>query len=149
MKIYQNDKLEIHDVGTNSKSDPSLKEVEVTDGTFDSWSIAKICCYRAEVVDGFVRMLTPYVDSRLIEHIDQVSIQAENASPTKLIKKGYIEDTQVIFENVPKGMIIVSIFAEGSDGSIPSFSFKIENGNVIVTFDKPLDYVTTVTLLIK
>ena len=80
MLIYQNSKLEIHDVGVNSKADPSLHEVEVVDGTFDGWSTAKICCYRAEVVDGNVVMLTPYVDSRLIEHIDQLGSGVEKNS---------------------------------------------------------------------
>lgn len=149
MKIYQNDRMEIHDVNTNSKEDPSLTEVEVTDGTFDTWSEAKICCYKAQVEDGRVVMLTPYVDSRLIEHIDQVSIQAEKASPTKLIKKGYIGDSEVIFSDVPSGMIVISVYAEDSDGNVPSFSFKMENRGAIVSFDSPLDYLTTVTLLIN
>lgn len=41
MIIYENSNLEIHDVG--SSTDPTLTPIEVTDGTFDGWSVAKIC----------------------------------------------------------------------------------------------------------
>ena len=79
MLIFENSNLEIHDVG--SSTDPTLTPIEVTDGTFDGWSVAKICCYRAQVVDGNVVMLTPYVDSRLIAHIYQLGSQGDqNAS---------------------------------------------------------------------
>ena len=78
LKIYVNDKNEIHDVGVNSLSDPSLTEIRITDGTFDGWSRAKICCYKVTVnSQGHVTSYTPYVDSRLIFHIDQLSIYAE------------------------------------------------------------------------
>lgn len=75
MKIYVNDNWEIHDVYFNTKSDPALTEVEIIDddsNPFKDWSAAKICCYKVAVTDGHVTMLTPYVDSRLIEHIDQL-----------------------------------------------------------------------------
>lgn len=75
MKIYVNDKWEIHDVYFNSKSDPTLTEVEIIDdemNPFANWSSAKICCYKVTVTDGHVIMYTPYVDSRLIDHIDQL-----------------------------------------------------------------------------
>lgn len=75
MKIYVNEKGEIKDV--NFTSDTSLSEIEVTDGTFDGWSVAKICCYKVNVSDGHVTMMTPYVDSRLIEHIEQLGMQNE------------------------------------------------------------------------
>lgn len=41
MLIFENSNLEIHDVG--SSTDPTLTPIEVTDGTFDGWSVAKIC----------------------------------------------------------------------------------------------------------
>lgn len=85
MLIFENERLEIHDVGTNSKSDPSLTEVEVADGTFDGWSNAKICCYKAQVTNGHVVMLTPYVDSRLIEHIDQLGVQGDHNTEENVV----------------------------------------------------------------
>lgn len=58
----------------NTTSDTSLIEVRINDeeNPFKNWSIAKICCYRVTVQDGIVTMMTPYVDSRLIEHIDEL-----------------------------------------------------------------------------
>lgn len=75
MIIFVNDKWEIHDVNINSLSDPSLTEVEIIDddlNPFTNWTVAKICCYKVAVSDGHVTMCTPYVDSRLISHIDQL-----------------------------------------------------------------------------
>ncbi len=72
MILYVNNKNEIKDV--NTTSDPSLIALQVDDETnpFQGWSTAKICCYKVEVAEGAVTMMTPYVDSRLIEHIDQL-----------------------------------------------------------------------------
>lgn len=75
MKIYVNEKGEIKDV--NFTSDTTLTELEVTDGTFDGWTIAKILCYKVSVKDGNVVMLTPYLDSRIVEHIDKLGVQTE------------------------------------------------------------------------
>ena len=81
MILYVNENNEIKDV--NSTSDPSLIALEVNDKTnpFEGWSTAKICCYKVEVAEGIVTMMTPYVDSRLIEHIDQLGKESDiNAS---------------------------------------------------------------------
>lgn len=77
MKIYVNDKNEIKDV--HSTKDTSLREIVINDENhpFASWSIAKICCFKVEVKDGYVIMYTPYVDSRIIEHIDKLSKEDE------------------------------------------------------------------------
>lgn len=72
MIIFVNSKNEIKDV--NFTSDETLTPVEVTDGTFDSWSTARILCYKVEVADGHVMMLTPYVDSRIVEQLDKSGI---------------------------------------------------------------------------
>lgn len=72
MILYINDKNEIKDV--NTTSDPSLIALEINDETnpFEGWSTAKICCYVVQVSDGIITAFYPYVDSRLIEHIDQL-----------------------------------------------------------------------------
>ena len=77
MILYVNNENEIKDV--NTTSDPSLIALEINDETnpFKGWSIAKICCYKVIVVNGEIVMLTPYVDSKLIEHIDQLGIEAQ------------------------------------------------------------------------
>ena len=84
MILYVNENNEIKDV--NTTSDPSLIALEVNDETnpFKGWSIAKICCFKVAVSDeGNITMLTPYIDSRLIEHIDQLGAGSQvNASDT-------------------------------------------------------------------
>lgn len=72
MKIYVNRNGEIKDV--ISTSNPNLKEIEVTDGTFDGMSAAKICCYKIEVKNGQVRMMTLYVSDKIVDVIDGVSV---------------------------------------------------------------------------
>ena len=92
IKIFINDNNEIHDVGVNSLNDESLHEVRVTDGTFDGWSRAKICCYKVNVSDGHVTMMTPYVDSRLIFHIDQLSRYSEALGDENIEQSEEIEN---------------------------------------------------------
>lgn len=135
MKIYVNDKNEIHEV--NTCSDPSLIELEVTDGTFDGWSEAKICCYKATVNEGKVTMMTPYVDSRLIEHIDQLGKQTEAITPWTASKTAYIEDTEVVFSGVPTGNMTVYC-------SVPH-TVERDGDRVTVHFE-PLEEVTEVTI---
>lgn len=103
MKIYVNERGEIHAV--NHSSDPTLQEIEVTDGTFDTWTDAKICCYKVSVENGKVTMLTPYVDSRMIDVIARFSGKT-------FTKTAYIGDTSVTFSPVPSGN--VSVFIDGN-----------------------------------
>lgn len=78
MILFTNEKGEIKDV--NQTTDTSLIPLEVndTDNPFKSWSVAKICCYNVNVSDGIVTMMTPYVDSRLIEHFDGLDTSFSN-----------------------------------------------------------------------
>ena len=137
MKVYVNERNEIHEV--NTCSDPSLIELEVTDGTFDGWSEAKICCYKATVQDGNVTMLTPYVDSRLIEHIDQLGRQTEAITPWTASKTAYIDDTECIFTEVPTGNMTVYC-------SVPH-TVERDGDRVAVKFE-PLEEVAEVTISI-
>ena len=75
MILYVNDRNEIKDV--HSTNDTSLKEVFINDeeNPFKDWSIAKICCYRVDVREGVVCMMTPYVNSLIIEHLDRLGEQ--------------------------------------------------------------------------
>ena len=101
MLIYCNNIGEIHDVYTNSLDDPTLIEYDVTDGTFDGWSVAKICCYKVAVSpEGHITMMTPYVDSRLIFHIDQLGRQGDtNTSDIADNREGLIETFEATEEN--------------------------------------------------
>ena len=77
MILFVNSNNEIKDV--NTTSDQSLTPLVVNDeeNPFANWSVAKICCYKVNVSDGRVTMMTPYVDSKLIEHIDQLGVTSD------------------------------------------------------------------------
>lgn len=139
MTIYVNDKNEIKDVGATL--DSTLIPIEVTDGTFDNWCIAKICCYKVNVVDGNVTMLTPYVDSRLIEHFDQIGSQV----PYVESKKVYIDDTECVFTTNKEGSVSATCISES--GKVIPIIYEVIGSNVVVRFDK-LSEVATVTITI-
>lgn len=74
MIIYVNESDEIKDVGTTN--DHTLIPIEILDddeNPFTNWSSAKICCHKVKVNNGHVVMLTSYVDSRIIKHIDDLA----------------------------------------------------------------------------
>ena len=78
MIVYTDSNGCIKDVGTTS--DDSLIPVEILDddeNPFTGWSDARICCYRIHVTNGHVDMMTPYVDSRLIDFIDKYGTMTE------------------------------------------------------------------------
>ena len=80
MKVYVDNEQKIRAV--NSTDDTSLTELIINDETnpFKDWSEAKICCYKVTVSDGYVTMMTPYIDSRLIESIDRLGRTGEKNS---------------------------------------------------------------------
>lgn len=75
MILYVNSRKEIKDV--NDTSDTNLSPIEVDDNVFAGWSIAKICCYKAILKGGKFVGFTPYVSSKIIEHIDKLATQTE------------------------------------------------------------------------
>lgn len=77
MYVSVNKENEIKMVGVST--DPNLTSLYIDDenNPFNSWSEVKICCYKVEVKDGIVTMMTPYVDSRLIDHFDQIGQSTE------------------------------------------------------------------------
>lgn len=131
MKIYLNEKGEIHDVGSNTTGE-ILTEVEVTDGTFDGWSKGKMLCYKVQVVNGVVVMMTPCVDSRIIRNFD-------NTQPFKISKTAYIDDTEIVFTDVPVGNM--SVFVNG----INHTDFERSGDRVTVRFE-PLEEVAEVAI---
>jgi hypothetical protein len=85
MVIYVNNKNEIKDVG--STNNPNLIPLTILDedNPFDGWSIAKICCFKAEVENGIVTMFTPYISAIIIDQLDRLGkenevLKKENAS---------------------------------------------------------------------
>ena len=91
MILYVNENNEVKDVDVTN--DETLIPLEVIEDEFNinpfkDWSVAKICCFQVEVTIGIVTMFTPYVDSRLIEHIDKLGKTDETAASD-------IVDTQI------------------------------------------------------
>lgn len=81
MIIYVNELNEIKDVGITN--DNTLIPIEILDddeNPFTNWSSAKICCHKVKVNNGHVVMLTSYVDSRIIKHIDDLAKSIESNS---------------------------------------------------------------------
>lgn len=132
MIVYTNSAGEIKDV--NTTTDPTLTAQEITDGTFDGMSTALICCYRVTVQDGVVVSKTPYIDSRLLEHIDQLGKQTEAITPWTASKTAYIDDTEVTFTDAPQGN--VSVYMTDKDGqNVPCTFERVYNG-IKVAFEK-------------
>lgn len=77
MIIFVNENNEIKDVDKTNDSSLTPHEIDDKENPFSGWSTAKICCYKATVLFGRVTMMTPYVDSRLIEHIEQLGTDTE------------------------------------------------------------------------
>lgn len=77
MIVYVNANNEIKAV--NTSSDASLTALTINDDAnpFNGWSTAKICCYKVTVQDGFVTMMTPYIDSRFLDNFDQLGLSTE------------------------------------------------------------------------
>lgn len=138
MTVYTDTEGRIKDVG--STTDTTLIPQEVTDGTFDGWTTAKICCYKVSVSNGNVNMLTPYVDSRLIEHIDMLGRDVESVTPYKQTKTAYIDDTSITFTEVPTGNL--SIFCP------VDYTVERVSNTVTVSFE-PLNEVIEITIMIQ
>lgn len=132
----------IYDVDTNTTGDATLIQVEVNDedNPFANWTTAKICCYRCHVTNGRVDMMTPRVDSRLIEHIDMLGREVESVTPYKQTKTAYIDDTSITFTEVPEGNM--SIFCP--------VDYKEERiGNTVTVSFEPLTEVIEITIMIQ
>jgi hypothetical protein len=139
MILFTNDNGEIKDVGKTS--DPSLIEVEVNDvdNPFNGWSTAKICCYRVNVVDGRVVMITPYVDSRLIEHIDMLGKEVDAITPYTETKTAYIGDTEAVF--YPPSIGNATVYFD------KPYTMEKLSDRIIISFDE-LEEVTEITISI-
>lgn len=70
MIVYVNEYGEIKDVG--STKEENLTPLEIDDEFIPAdWSVAKICCYKIELKDGVITKFIPYIDSKIIEHIER------------------------------------------------------------------------------
>lgn len=100
MIIFVNEKNEIKGVGATSDSTLTPHEINDDMNPFNGMSEAKICCYKATVIGGRVTMMTPYVDSRLLDHIEQLGKQGDtNTSDISDNREGIMETFEQTITN--------------------------------------------------
>lgn len=149
MILFVNNKQEIHDVG--STSDKSLSPLYVDENNdmfpFKGWSVAKICCYMVTVSDGIVIMMTPYVDSNIISHIDQLGNQVEAVTPFEAIEKASVGETEVTFVGVPEGKTLTTVVKDLEGNFIDHNTTRSED--IVKVFFEPLTYAADITLSIN
>lgn len=88
MILFVNERNEIKDVGKTDKFGLSALVVDDKDNPFMGWSKQKICCYKVQVIHNRIIGFTPYIDTRIMEHFDDLSKVDEEGAIQ-------IEDTQV------------------------------------------------------
>lgn len=130
-------------------SDESLTPLLIKDETnpFNGWSKAKICCYKVTVTDGMVTMMTPYVDSNLLEPIDIMGHSVDEAEGYTVTEKASAGDDEVVFTEVPDGIITAD--ARDLEGNNLSFHVTKTEDIVRVFFDAPLTYAADIRLMVN
>lgn len=80
MYISVNKNNEIKKVGIDENLTALYVDENMSGFPFEGWSDAKICCYKVTVKDGIITMMTPYIDSRMLDHFDQIgAVEEENS----------------------------------------------------------------------
>lgn len=97
-------------------------------------------CYDWYTINNHYRYEDKYTPN-----IAKIEDQIENITPYMAYQKAYIGDTEVIFQNVPKGNL--SVYVEDSEGNYLDYKVVREGGVLTVTFE-PLENVTTITITI-
>ena len=97
MKVFINENNEIKDV--NTTTDASLRPIEMPkDNPFANWSVAKIRCHKVDLENGQYAGFTPYVDSKVIEHIDRLGAENERiASDNEMLTDCILELSAVLY----------------------------------------------------
>ena len=147
MIVFVDGDSKIRAVGKTT--DESLTPLYIKDETspFIGWSKVKICCYMVTVSNGIVTMMTPYVDSRMLDQIDLMGHSIEAQAPFTAEAKASFGDTEVIFTDVPNGVVTVDI--EPLNGDVPVFHVSRNEDIVRVFFDEPLTYAADVRLIVN
>ena len=135
----------------NVTTDNSLTPLYVDENNdtfpFKGWSVAKICCYRVSVSEGVVVMMTPYVDSNVISHIDQLGNQVEAIAPFERVEKASVGETQVTFVGVPEGATLTTVVKDLEGNFIDHHAEKLED--IIKVFFEPLQYAADIYLKVN
>lgn len=146
MKVYVDSENKIRDVG--STSDTALIELTINDedNPFEGWSKAKICCYKVNVENGIVTMMTPYVDTKNFEMVDNLDRQITEAEPYTATQSVSCGDTEVVFEDVPHGILSVNMVDSEGENIFP---YRRREGNDVIVEFEPLEYAADVTISIQ
>ncbi len=135
----------------NKTSDESLTPLFIDETNemypFTGWSNVKICCYKVNVTDGVVTMMTPYIDSNLLEPIDIMGHSVDEAEGYAVTEKASAGDDEVVFTEVPDGIITVD--ARDLEGNNLSFHVTKTEDIVRVFFDAPLTYAADIRLMVN
>jgi hypothetical protein len=149
MVLYVDNENKVRAV--NTTTDTSLTSLYVDETVesfpFKGWSVAKICCYKVSVSDGVVTMMTPYVDSRMLDMVDTLGHQIDNSTPYKVTKTAYIDDTEIVFEGLPSGAYNVSFDKSIMATGVMKEDFNDGTSTITIEFE-PLEEVTEVTVTI-
>lgn len=109
MYVYVNENNEIKSVDIPVDGLTGYYISEKT-SPFKGWSAAKICCYKVEVKEGVVMMMTPYIDSRFLDHFDQVGHDTE-ANADDIIST--MDGLAITYENMEKNTEDITTTMDG------------------------------------
>ena len=145
MIVFVDSESKIRAVGKTSDSSLTSLYIDETDPSypFTGWSSVKICCYRVSVTDGIVTMMTPYVDSRMLDMVDTMGHQVDALTPYTETKKGYYKETEKVFYNVPEGNVLVFF-----DNYAGQYSVKRVGTKLTVSFTA-LEKTTNITISVQ
>ena len=97
-------------------------------------------------VAGLENLVNALVNSRALDKmytdadINGTRQSVANITPTVMTQTAYIQDTEVVFVNVPQGSLTISCDAD--------YTFSRIYDTVVVTFTEPLEKVIEVTISI-
>ena len=77
MYLSVNEHNEVKKVGIDENLTVLFVDETREDFPFSGMSEARICCYRINVKDGIIMMMTPYMDSISLDVIDQLGQSTE------------------------------------------------------------------------
>lgn len=91
---------------------------------------------RIEEINGRLDELSRSLHAESTKKIDEIT-------PYTLTKTAYIDDTELVFTDVPDGNM--SVFVKDSEGNYPSYTVERSGDRVTVSFEA-LKQITTVTI---
>ena len=100
MYLSVNEYNEVKKVGIDENLTVLFVDETREDFPFRGMSEARICCYRINVKDGIIMMMTPYMDSISLDVIDQLGQSTEvNKSDISDNRQGLTETFEATLTN--------------------------------------------------